>query len=98
MIRNKVVEEQGLKVSNEEIVERTIEKIMGQFNLPEVSEEMRESVRGFADNYLKQENGKNYIQEYEAILAEKVLENLRGKIVVNDTPISAEDFRNQPAS
>ncbi|QIX60611.1 trigger factor [Hymenobacter sp. BT18] len=98
MIRNKVVEEQGLKVSNDEIVDRTIEKIMGQFNLPEVSEEMRESVRGFADNYLKQENGKNYIQEYEAILAEKVLENLRGKIVVNDTPISAEDFRNQAAS
>jgi trigger factor len=98
MIRNKVVEEQGLKVSNDEIIDRTLEKIMGQFNLPEVTDEMRESMRGFADNYLRQENGKNYVNEYEAILAEKVLENLRGKVVVNDKPISAEDFRNQAAS
>ncbi|TGE23147.1 trigger factor [Hymenobacter metallicola] len=98
MIRNKVVEEQGLKVSNEEIIERTMQKIMGQFNLPEISEELQESVRGFADNYLRQDNGKNYVQEYEAILAEKVIENLRGKVVVNDNPISAEDFRTQGAS
>ncbi len=96
LIRNKVVEEQGLKVSNEEIVDRTMQKILSQFNM-EMTPELEESVRGFADNYLRQENGKNYVQEYEAILAEKVLENLRGKVVVNDNPITAEDFRNQNA-
>ncbi|WP_400194109.1 trigger factor [Hymenobacter sp. B81] len=98
MIRNKVVEEQDLKVSNDEIVDRTMTKIMGQFNLPEVSDELRESVRGFADNYLRQENGKNYMNEYEAILAEKVLDNLRGRIVVKDQPMTAEDFRNQASA
>jgi trigger factor len=97
MIRNKVVEEQGLKVSNDEIVERTMQKILGQFNM-EMTPELQDSIRSFADNYLKQENGKNYVDEYEAILAEKVLENLRGKVVVNEKPISAEDFRNQAAS
>ncbi|AYA35772.1 trigger factor [Hymenobacter oligotrophus] len=96
LIRNKVVEEQGLNVSNDEILDRTISKILSQFNMPEVSDELRESVRGFADNYLRQENGKNYVQEYEAILAEKVLDNLRGQIVVKDQPMTAEDFRNQP--
>ncbi|MBC6613289.1 trigger factor [Hymenobacter sp. BT507] len=95
MVRNKVVETEGLKVSNDEIVDRTIQKIMGQFNLPEVNEELQASMRSFADNYLRQDNGKNYVDEYEAILAEKVLENLRGKVVVNETPITAEDFRNQ---
>lgn len=97
MIRNKVVEEQGLKVSNDEIVDRTMQKILGQFNM-EMTDELRESVRSFADNYLRQENGKNYVNEYEAILAEKVIENLRGKVVVNEKPVSAEDFRNQAAS
>ncbi|MCA8831209.1 trigger factor [Hymenobacter pini] len=96
MIRNKVVEANELKVSNEEIMDRTIQKILGQFNM-ELTPELEESVRGFADNYLRQENGKNYVNEYEAILAEKVLENLRGKVVVNDNPITAEDFRNQNA-
>ena len=94
MIRNKVVEEQGLKVGNDEVVERTMQKIMGQFSM-EMTDEMRESMRGFADNYLRQDNGKNYVDEYEAILAEKVLENLRGKVVVTEQPITAEDFRNR---
>lgn len=96
LIRNKVTEEQGLQVSNEEIMERTMDKILAQFNMPEVSAELRESVRSFADNYLRQENGKNYVQEYEAILADKVVDSLRGQIVVKDQPMTAEDFRNQP--
>ncbi|HEX8326764.1 MAG TPA: trigger factor [Hymenobacter sp.] len=93
MIRNKVVEEAGLKVSNDEILNRTLDKIMGQFNMPNMPDEMRESMRSYADQYLKQENGKNYVSEYEAILAEKVLENLRGKVVVTDKPVTAEEFR-----
>ena len=93
MIRNKVVEEAGLKVSNEEIVNRTLDKIMGQFNMPNMPDEMRESMRSYADSFLKQDNGKNYVNEYEAILAEKVLENLRGKVVVTDKPVTAEEFR-----
>ena len=93
MIRNKVVEEAGLKVSNDEIMDRTLDKIMGQFNMPNMPDEMRESMRSYADSYLKQENGKNYVSEYEAILAEKVLENLRGKVVVTEKPVTAEEFR-----
>jgi trigger factor len=93
MIRNKVVEEAGLKVSNDEILNRTLDKIMGQFNMPNMPDEMRESMRSYADQYLKQENGKNYVSEYEAILAEKVLENLRGKVVVTEKPVTAEEFR-----
>ncbi|MET4076352.1 trigger factor [Hymenobacter sp. UYCo722] len=93
MIRNKVVEDAGLKVSNDEIVDRTLDKIMGQFNMPNMPDEMRESMRSYADSFLKQENGKNYVSEYEAILAEKVIENLRGKVVVTDKPVTAEEFR-----
>ena len=94
MIRNKVVEEQGLKVANDEVVDRTMQKILGQFSM-EMTDEMRASMRGFADNFLRQDNGKNYVDEYEAILAEKVLESLRGKVVVTEQSITAEDFRGQ---
>ena len=93
LIRNKVVENADLKVSNDEIVSRTLDKIMGQFSMPNMPNDMRESMRGYADSYLKQDNGKQYVAEYEAILAEKVLENLRGKVVVTDKPVTAEEFR-----
>ncbi|RZJ60350.1 MAG: trigger factor, partial [Hymenobacter sp.] len=96
LIRNKVVEDMGLKVETDEIRNRVLDKILGQFGggMP-LTDEMRQGMVGFADNYLKQENGKNYVQEYEAILAEKVVEALRGKVVVTDEPVTAEEFRNQ---
>ena len=94
LIRNKVVETANLKVSNDEIINRTLDKIMGQFSMPNMPNDMRESMRGYADSYLKQDNGKQYVAEYEAILAEKVLENLRGKVVVTQKPVTAEEFRN----
>ncbi len=96
LIRNKVVEDLGLKVETDEIRNRVLDKILGQFGGGmQLTDEMREGMVGFADNYLKQENGKNYVQEYEAILAEKVVEALRGKVVVTDEPVTAEEFRNQ---
>ncbi len=94
LIRNKVVENADLKVSNDEIVNRTLDKIMGQFSMPNMPDDMREQMRGYADSYLKQDNGKQYVAEYEAILADKVLDNLRGKVVVTDKPVTAEEFRN----
>jgi hypothetical protein len=38
----------------------------------------------FRRQHLRQENGKNYVQEYETHSGRKGLENLRGKVVVND--------------
>lgn len=96
LIRNKVVEDMGLKVERDEIRNRVLDKILGQFGGGmALTDEMRQGMVGFADNYLKQENGKNYVQEYEAILAEKVVEALRGKVVVTEEPVTAEEFRNQ---
>lgn len=95
LIRNRVVEEQGLSVSRDEIRSRVLDKILGQFGGMQLTDEMRQNMLSFADNYLKQENGKNYVQEYEAILAEKVVAALRGTVVVQDEPVTATEFRNQ---
>jgi trigger factor len=93
LIRNKVVEESDLKVSYDEVLDRAMGKFASQFGMANMPEELRESMRKFADEQLRREDGKQYVQEYEAILAEKVLENLRGKVVVNDKPVTAEEFR-----
>ncbi len=94
MIKNKVVEENELKVSNEEVVNSTKEKMLAQFNMPEIPEELMESMNNYADQYLKQDNGRNYINEYEQLLAEKVLAKLKEKLTVVEKTVTAEDFRN----
>ncbi|WP_266204478.1 trigger factor [Pontibacter kalidii] len=94
MIKNKVVEENELKVSNEEVVDATKEKMLAQFNMPEIPEELVESMNNYAQQYLQQDNGRNYINEYEQLLAEKVLAKLKEKMTVVEKTISSEDFRN----
>lgn len=94
MIKNKVVAENDLKVTNEEVVESTKEKMLAQFNMPEVPEELKESMNNYAQQYLQQDNGRNYINEYEQLLAEKVLAKLKEQMTVVEKTISSEDFRN----
>ncbi|WP_375418309.1 trigger factor [uncultured Hymenobacter sp.] len=99
MIRNKVVEEQGLKVGNEEIEDRALDQLMSQFGgMAAGAGDMREAMRSYVTKQLRENNGKQYVDTYEAILAEKVVENLRGKVVVKDVPVTAEEFRQQAAS
>ncbi|WP_161889199.1 trigger factor [Pontibacter russatus] len=94
MIKNKVVEENELKVTNEEVMDSTMDKMLAQFNMPEVPEELKESMKNYAQQHLQQDNGRNYIQEYEQLLAEKVLAKLKEQMTVVEKTITAEDFRN----
>ncbi|MEJ8803982.1 trigger factor [Pontibacter sp. H249] len=94
MIKNKIVEQNELKVSNEEVVNATKEKMLAQFNMPEIPEELMESMNNYANQYLQQDNGRNYINEYEQLLAEKVLAKLKEQLTVVEKTVSAEDFRN----
>ncbi|GHA73291.1 trigger factor [Pontibacter akesuensis] len=94
MIKNKVVEENELKVTNEEVMDSTMDKMLAQFNMPEVPEELKESMKNYAQQHLQQDNGRNYINEYEQLLAEKVLAKLKEKMTVVEKTISSEDFRN----
>ncbi|GAB3829990.1 trigger factor [Pontibacter rugosus] len=94
MIKNKVVEENELKVTNEEVLDSTMDKMLAQFNMPEVPEELKESMKSYAQQHLQQDNGRNYMNEYEQLLAEKVLAKLKEKMTVVEKTISSEDFRN----
>ncbi|WP_205503051.1 trigger factor [Rufibacter psychrotolerans] len=94
MIRNKVVEENDITIKNEDVVNSARQKMMAQFNMPEVPEEMEETFNNFLDNHLKQNNGRNFVNEYEALVAERVLEFLKEKITITEKDVTAEEFRN----
>ena len=71
-----------------------MDKMLAQFNMPEVPEELKESMKNYVQQHLQQDNGRNYIQEYEQLLAEKVLAKLKEQMTVVEKTITAEDFRN----
>ncbi|TXK23533.1 trigger factor [Pontibacter qinzhouensis] len=94
MIKNKVVAENDLKVTNQEVVDSATAKMLAQFNMPEVPAELADSIGKYVNESLQQDNGRNYIQEYEQLLAEKVLAKLKEQITVVEQTITAEDFKN----
>lgn len=94
LIRNKVVEENEIKISNEEVVNAAKSKMLAQFGMASATPEMEEAISGYVDSFLKQDNGRNYINEYEAILADRVLDLIKEKVTVVEKSVTAEEFRN----
>lgn len=94
LIRNKVVEENDIKISNEEVVASAKAKMLAQFGMASATPEMEDAISGYVDSFLKQDNGRNYINEYEAILADRVLDVIKDKVTVVEKSVTAEEFRN----
>lgn len=94
MIRNKIVEENNIKISNEEVVASAKQKMLAQFGMASATPEMEDAISGYVDNFLKQNNGRNYVNEYEAILADRVLDYIKTQITVVEKSVTAEEFRN----
>jgi trigger factor len=94
MIRNKVVEENDIKISNDEVVDSAKKKMLAQFGMATATEEMEDAISGYVDSFLKQNNGRNFVNEYEAILADRVIDFIKDKITVVEKSVTAEEFRN----
>lgn len=93
LIRNQVMEDQKLEVSQKEVLDRATQNLLDQFGMGSASDEMREQVAKFADQQLRQDNGKMYRDTFEAIVADKVVDYLRGVVVVSESDVTAEEFR-----
>ena len=87
------MEQQKLDVTKEEVLDRTTQNLLDQFGMSTASEEMREQVAKFAEQQLRQDNGKLYRDTYEAIVADKVVAYLRGVVVATESDVTAEEFR-----
>jgi trigger factor len=92
LIRNRLAEQFEIKLEEKEIVERAKAKIRQQLNVPE-SPELDGALESYAHNYLQQENGKNFQEEQEGLLTDKVLQNILPNITINAKPITAGEFR-----
>ncbi|MBX9850993.1 MAG: trigger factor, partial [Cytophagaceae bacterium] len=93
LIKNKIGEDSDIKVENEEVVGKTKELILQQFGNMPVSEEMDENMNKIADNYLKQEKGKNFLKIFEQVFFEKVLESIKSKVKIQEKKVSVDEFK-----
>ncbi len=93
LILNKIQKDNEIKVEHEDVISQTMDLLRTQFgNIPQ-SEEMDTNMRQWADNYLKGEDGKNYMNMVERISFDRTMDLIKEKITINASKIGWEDFK-----
>ncbi len=93
LIRNKILEEAKIEVSNDEIKVKAIEVMAEQFGGPSVIQQLGDKMNEFANSYLKANNGENYTAIYNQVATEKVYKHVIESVTINTKKVSLDDFR-----
>ncbi|MBW3546069.1 MAG: trigger factor [Bacteroidetes bacterium] len=96
LIQNRIAEENEVKVEAKDVMEDVKEGIRQQFRQYGMGDEIEETLDAYATNYLQQDKeGRNYMQVFNKLRSERVLEVIRQKAKLEENTVSADEFRNQ---
>lgn len=93
LIKNKIAEDNEINVEHEDVVDRAKLMILEQLGGPGAAEQLKDHMDAFADNYLKAENGQNYMRLYQELRDDKIFELAREKTTIKDKKISVDEFK-----
>ena len=93
LIMNKIAEDNELKVENEEVVNKAKEMIRAQLSSSGLGDQMEDQLDVFADNYLKGEEGQNYLQVFNQVRTDKILDFIRDNLNIAKKEVNLEQFR-----
>ena len=94
LLRNKISEEHGLKVKNEEVRAAAFEQLRMQYlGGMELTPEMSATFDSFVDKFLKENKGENYLQLFEQVLTQKVFTFIEEKVTLKAKKVKSEEFK-----
>ena len=93
LIKNKIAEDHKISVEPEEVKEKAKALIIGQFGGQAFVEQIQDKLDGIADNYLYNEDGKNYMKIFRQLRDEKIIGLIREKIKITEKKVNANEFR-----
>ncbi|WP_143961814.1 trigger factor [Litoribacter populi] len=93
LISNKIANDNEIKAEHEDVIEKTKEMIREQLASSGLGAQMEDNMDMFVDNYLKGNEGQNYMQMMTSVQNEKVLGFVREKIKMKEEKISLDEFK-----
>ncbi|MTI38585.1 trigger factor [Fulvivirga lutimaris] len=93
LLRNKISDENKVNVENAEVVDRAKMMILSQLGGAGAAEQLKDHMDSFADNYLKAENGQNYMKLYNEVREEKLMNLIQEKITLSEKKVNLDEFK-----
>lgn len=93
LVRNKIAEDHKIIVDGTEVKGRAKEMIISQFGGPAIAEQLGDRLDAIADNYLQNENGKNFMNLYSQLRNDKIMKLIRETIKVDEKKVSVDEFK-----
>ena len=92
LISGQIAKENEVKPEHEEVLTATKSMIRTQFAGSGLGQ-LEDQMDAFADNYLKGEEGQNYMKMAEQVVEEKVMELIKSKIEIKEEKVDVEKFK-----
>jgi trigger factor len=93
LIKNKIADDNKIKVEPDEVRNKAKEMIIAQFGGQAFADQLKDKMDGIAENYLSNENGQNFMRLYNQLRSEKIMKHIRENITIEEKNVSVEDFK-----
>lgn len=93
LIKNKIADDNKIKVEAEEVRDKAKEMIVAQFGGQAFAEQLKDKLDGIAENYLSNENGQNFMRVYNQLRAEKIMKHVKENITIEEKSVSVDEFK-----
>jgi trigger factor len=93
LVKNRIAEDNKITIEAEEVRSKAKDMIISQFGGQAFASQISDKLDGIADNYLKNDNGQNFMKLYNQLRAEKILKYIRENITVQEKKVSVEEFK-----
>ncbi|TDQ15282.1 trigger factor [Algoriphagus boseongensis] len=93
LISNQIAKDNGIQAEHADVIEKTKEMIREQFASSGLGAQLEASMDVFVDNYLKGNEGQNYMNMLTSVQNDKVLAFVQEKIDLKEKNISIDEFK-----
>ena len=93
LISNHLATSNEIKAEHEDVIEKTKQMVREQFAASGLGSQMEDSMDMFVDNYLKGEDGQNYMNMLTSVQNDKVLAMVQDKLKLKEKEITIDEFK-----
>jgi trigger factor len=93
LIKNKIGDDNKIQVEGDEVRSKAKDLIVAQFGGQAIAQQLGDKLDSIADNYLSNENGKNFMRLYSQLKNEKIMSHIKNSITLQEKKISVDEFK-----